>query len=80
MKKSTADTFWSCSLFKGVLKTLDNVQEKFCYAVPLSKFQVVKLQPTALLCMFLKFWKISEIFCAVEFCITEADTAWFSTE
>ena len=53
--------FWSCRLFKGVLKLLENLQEKSCDGVPFSKLQVFKLQPLALPCMFLKFWKIPEI-------------------
>ena len=46
---------------------LENVQEKLCYDVPLSKLQVFRLQPLALPSMFVKFWKIPEITCAVEF-------------
>ena len=57
--------FWSCRLLKGVLKTLENVQEKLCYGVPFRKLQIFKLQPAALPWMFLKFWKIPEIMCAV---------------
>ena len=53
--------FWSCRLFKDVLKLLENFQEKSCYGVPFSKLQVFKLQLLALPCMFLKFWKIPEI-------------------
>ena len=71
--------FWSCRLFKGVLKILENFQVKLCYGVPFSKFQVFKLQPPALLCMFLKFWKIPEITYAVEFLFTEAGYKKFST-
>ena len=32
--------FWSYRLFKAVLKILENVREKLCYGVPLSKLQV----------------------------------------
>ena len=71
--------FLSCSLFKGVLKILENVQEKLCYGVPFSKLQVFKLQPPALPCMFLKFWKFPEITCAVELFFTEAGANRFST-
>ena len=53
---------------------MENVQEKLCYRVPFSKLQVFKLQPPALPCMFLKFWKFSEITCAVEFFFTEVGT------
>ena len=70
---------WSCRLFKGVLKILEKVQEKLCYGVPFSKLQDFKLQPTAIPCMFLKFWKIPEITCAVEFLFTEAGANRFST-
>ena len=70
--------FWSFRLFKGVLKILENVQEKLCYGVPLSKLQVFRLQPLALPSMFVKFWKISEITCTVEFIFTEAGTIRFS--
>ena len=63
---------WSCRLFKRVLKILENIQEKFCYGVPLSKFQVFRLQPLALSRLFVKFWKIPEITCSVEFIFTEA--------
>ena len=79
IKKSTI-LFWSCGLFKGVLKILDNVQEKLCYVVPFSKSQVFKLQPSALPCIFLKFWKIPEITSAVEFLFTEAGANRLSTE
>ena len=72
--------FWSWGLFKGVLKILDNVQEKLCYVVPFNKFQVFKLQPATLPCMFLKFWKIPEITCALEFRFTEAGANRFYTE
>ena len=51
---------------------MENVQEKLCYGVPLSKLQVFRLQPLALPSMFVKFWKIPEITCAVEFIFTEA--------
>ena len=72
--------FWSWKLFKGVLKIWDNVQEKPCYVVPFSKLQVFKLQPATLPSMFLKFGKIPEITCAVEFRFTEAGANRFSTE
>ena len=36
-----------------------------------SKLQVFKLQPPVLPCMFLKFWKIPEITCSVEFLFTD---------
>ena len=71
--------FWSCRLFKGVLKMLENVQEKLCYGVTLSKLQVFRLQSLALPSVFVKFWKIPEITCAVEFIFTEAGTIRFST-
>ena len=51
---------------------MENVQEKFCYGVPLSKLQFSRLQPLALPSMFVKFWKTPEITCAVEFIFTEA--------
>ena len=54
---------WSCGFFKGVLKILENVQEKLCYGVPLSKLQVCRLQTLALPSMFVKFWRIPEISC-----------------
>ena len=44
----------SSSFFKGVLKILENVQEKFCYAVLYSKLQAFKLWSPALPSMFLK--------------------------
>ena len=60
--------FWGCRLFKGNLKILENVQEKLPYGVPFRKLQVFKLQPPALPCMFLKFWKIPEnVCCGVPF-------------
>ena len=59
LKRSTTDTFLELQAFKGVLEILENVQEKLCYRVPLSKLQVFRLQPLALPSMFLKFWKIS---------------------
>ena len=71
--------FWSCRLFQGVLKILENVQEKLSYGVPFSKLQVIKLQPPALPCMFLKFWKILEITFAVELRFKEAGANRFST-
>ena len=70
--------FWSCRLFKGVLKILENVQEKLCFGVPLSKLQVFRLQPLALPSIFVKFWNIPEITCAVEFIFTEAGAIRFS--
>ena len=66
--------FWGCRLFKGVLKILENVQEKLCYGVLFSKLQVFKLQPPTLPCMLL-----TEITCAVEFLFTEAGANRFST-
>ena len=51
---------------------MENVQEKLCYGVPLSKLQVFRLQPLALPSMSVKFWKTPEITCAVEFIFTEA--------
>ena len=66
--------FWGCRLFKGVLKILENVQEKLCYGVLFSKLQVFKLQPPTLPCMLL-----TEIPCAVEFLFTEAGANRFST-
>ena len=74
------DTFWSCRLFKGVLKNLQNVQEKLSYGVPFRELQVFKLQSPALSCMFLKFWNISEITRALKFLFTEAGTSRLSTE
>ena len=71
--------FWSCRRFKRVLKILQNVQENFCYGVPLRKLQVFRLQPLVLPSMFVKFWKIPEITCAVEFIFTEAGAIRFST-
>ena len=71
--------FWSYRFFKGVLKILENVQEKLCYEVPLSKLQVFRLQPLSLPSMFVKSWKISEITCAVAFIFTEAGAIRFST-
>ena len=58
---------------------LENVQEKLCYGVTLSKLQVFRLQSLALPSVFVKFWKIPEITCAVEFIFTEAGTIRFST-
>ena len=58
---------------------LENVQEKLCYDVLLSKLQVFRLQPLALPSMFVKFWKIPEITCAVDFIFTEAGAIRFST-
>ena len=37
--------FWGCRLFKGVLKILENVQEKLCYGVLFK--QISSLQITA---------------------------------
>ena len=71
--------FWSFRLFKGVLKILEIVQEKLCCGVPLSKLQFFRLQPVALPSIFVKFWKIPEITCAVEFIFAEAGTIRFST-
>ena len=64
---------------KGVLKILENLQEKHCYGVSFCKLQVFKLQPPALPCIFFKCWKIPEITCAVEFLVTEKDANRFST-
>ena len=72
--------FWSCRLFKGVLKILQNVQEKLSYGVPFSELQVFELQPPALPCMFLKFLNIAEITCAAELLFTETGANRFSTE
>ena len=79
LKNPLQTFFWSCRLFKGVLKILQNVQENLCYGVPFSKLQVFKLQPPALPCMFVKFCKIPEITCAVELHFTEAGANSFST-
>ena len=57
---------------------MENVLEKLCFVVPLSKLQVFRLQPLALPSMFVKFWKISEITCAVEYIFTEAGAIRFS--
>ena len=70
---------WSCTLFQGVLKILENVQEKLCYGVTLSKLKVFRLQPLALPSMFVKFWNIPEITRTVEFIFTEAGAIRFST-
>ena len=70
---------WSCRLFKGVLKILENVKERLCYGVPLSKLQDFRLQSLGLPSMFVKFYKIPEITCAVEFIFTEAGAIRFST-
>ena len=80
IKLSTTNPFFGVAGFLKVFENLDNVQEKLCYVVPFSKLQVFKLQPTTLPCMFLKFWKIPEITCAVEFLFTEAGANRFSTE
>ena len=45
-----------------------------------SKLQAFQLQPPALPCMFLKFWKIPEITFAVKFLFTEAGSQRYSTE
>ena len=58
---------------------MENVQEKLCYGVSLSKLQVFRLQPLAIPSMVVNFWKISEITCAVEFIFTEAGAITFST-
>ena len=58
---------------------MKNVQEKLCYGVPLSKLQVFRLQPLTLPSMFVKFWKIPEVTCAVDFIFTEAGAIKFST-
>ena len=79
LKNPLQTFFWSCRIFRGVFKILENVQEKLCCGVPFNKLQVFKLQPPALPCMFLKFWKIPEITCAVEFLFTEAGANRFST-
>ena len=68
--------FWSCRFFKGVLNILENVQKKLCYGVPLPKLQFFRLQPLALP---VKFWKIPEITCTVEFIFKEAGATRFST-
>ena len=39
-KKPLQIPFWSSRFFKGVLKIMENVREKLCYGVPLSKLQV----------------------------------------
>ena len=79
LKKSPTDTFLELLVFKGVLKILENAQEKLCYGVLLSKLQVLRLQTLALPSMFVKFWKIPEVTCAVEFIFTEAGAIRFST-
>ena len=79
IKNTLQILFWSCRPFNGVLKTLEKIQEKLCYGVPLSKLQVFRLQPLALPSMFVKFWKIPEITCAVEFIFTEGGAIRFST-
>ena len=66
LKNSLQILFWSCRLF-NVLKILENVQEKLCHGVPLSNLQVFRLQLLALSSMFVKFWKIPEITCTMEF-------------
>ena len=71
--------FWSCRFFKGVLKILENVQEKSCYGVPLSKLQIFRLEPLALPGILVKSWKIPEITWAAEFIFTEAGAISFST-
>ena len=71
--------FWSCRLFKGILNILENAQEKISHGVPLTKLQVFRLQPQALPSMFVKFWKIPEITCTVEFIFKEAGAIRFST-
>ena len=48
IKNSLQILFWSCRLFKGVLKIFENVQEKLCYGVLFTKLQVFQLQPPAL--------------------------------
>ena len=58
---------------------MEKVEEKLCYGVPLSKLQVFRIQPLAVPRMFVKFWKITEITCAVEFIFTEAGAIRFST-
>ena len=70
--------FWSCRIFKGVLKIFENVREKFCYGVPLRKLQVFRLQPLASPSIFVKFWNIPEITCTVEFIFTQAGAIRFS--
>ena len=79
LKNPLQTFFWSCRLLKGVLKILENVQEKLCYGVPFCKLQVFKLQPPALPSMFLKFWKIPKTTCAAELLLTEAGASRFST-
>ena len=44
------------------------------------KLQAFKLQPPALPCMFLKFWKIPKIMSTEEFPFTETGSNSFSTE
>ena len=56
---------------------MGNVQEKLCYGVPLIKLQVFRLQPLALPSFFVKFWKIPETKCAVEFIFTEAGVSGY---
>ena len=62
-----------------VLKILENVREKLCYEVSLIKLQVFRLELLALPSMFVKFWKIPEITCAVEFIFRKAGAIRFST-
>ena len=81
IKNSLQILFWSCRLFKGVLKIFENVQENFVmeFFLPNCKSSSYSLQPYLELALnVFKILENSEITCAVEFIFTESGANRFS--
>ena len=79
IKKPTIDAFLELQTFSRSFENFGKCPGKALLWSSFSKLQVIKLQPPALPCMFLKFWKILEITFAVELLFQEAGANRFST-
>ena len=76
-KKSITDTFLELQAFYRSFGNFGKFPGK---TLSWSSFkQIANYQITALPSMFVKFWKIPEITCTVEFIFTEAGAVRFST-
>ena len=76
LKKSTTDTFLELQAFCWSFKNFGKCPGK---TLLWSSFKQIASFHLALPSMFVKFWKIPEITCAVDFIFTEAGTIRFST-
>ena len=79
LKKSTTDTFLELQAFKRNFENFGKCPGKTLSWSSFKQIASLKITASSLNSMFVRFWKIPEITCAVKFIFTEASAIRFFT-